>query len=322
MSSKVIYERFWWFNDQVKCEKYPNAVTLAEQFGVSRKTGQRDIDFMRDRLNAPLVYVPEKRGYTYKEKSYELPGIWIREEELAALFISFRLASTIPHKRLKSSLKSFLEQILSSYSYKDSISLDELSKKVSVKNIGYSQTDEAVFQKVINALFLEESLTIDYYSPHKEEYTQRHIFPLHLLQYMGNWHLVAFCALRDKLRYFALPRIRSIKHSTRAIDHTIPSGFVSEYIQRNFGLLSNESSVDVCLRFSKKIAPWISEQIWHPKQDRRFDPDGTLCLTFPAADLKEIKGEVLKYGAQVEVLSPPALKEEVKKEIKKMQKIY
>ena len=91
MSSKVLYERFWWFNDQVKCERYPNSVTLARRFEVSRKTGQRDIDFMRDRLNAPLVYVPEKRGYAYEEKSYELPGIWIKEEELAALLISFRL---------------------------------------------------------------------------------------------------------------------------------------------------------------------------------------------------------------------------------------
>ena len=97
---------------------------------------------------------------------------------------------------------------------------------------------------------------------------------------------------------------------------------MKEYIKRNFGLLSSESSIEVSLKFSKKIAPWISEQIWHPEQNRVINQDGTLCLSFSVADLREIKGEVLKYGAQVEVLSPATLREEVKKEIKKMQKIY
>ncbi|MDY6971449.1 MAG: WYL domain-containing protein [Thermodesulfobacteriota bacterium] len=322
MSSKVIYERFWWFNDQVKSERYPNSVTLARRFEVSRKTGQRDIDFMRDRLNAPLVYVPEKRGYTYEEKTYELPGIWIKEVELAALFISFRLASTIPDKELKSSLKSFLAQILSSYSFTKHVSLDKISQKVSVKNIEYSQTSDTIFQAVINSLFSEKSLTIHYYSPHKNEDTQRDILPLHLLQYMGSWHLIAFCTLRGQLRYFTLSRIRAVKPSVKSITYQISSGSLKKYIRKNFGILSSEDSMEICLKFSRKIAPWISEQIWHPEQKRVVNPDGTLCLTFPAADLREIRGEVLKYGAQVEVLSPPALKEEVKKEIKNMQKIY
>ena len=50
MGTKNIYERFVWFDDQVKRKKFPNATSLAEQFEISAKTAQRDIDFMRDRL--------------------------------------------------------------------------------------------------------------------------------------------------------------------------------------------------------------------------------------------------------------------------------
>jgi hypothetical protein len=56
--------------------------------------------------------MPDKRGYACEEKTYGLPAIWINEEELAALFIASRLASNIPDRRLKSSFKSFLEQIV------------------------------------------------------------------------------------------------------------------------------------------------------------------------------------------------------------------
>ena len=80
MAAKIIYERFLWFHNQVKSEKYPNSRNLAEKFELSQKTAQRDIEFIRDRLRAPLVYVAHKRGYAYyayEEKAYELPGIWI-----------------------------------------------------------------------------------------------------------------------------------------------------------------------------------------------------------------------------------------------------
>ncbi len=55
MGTKNIYERFVWFDNQVRARKYPNATSLAGAFEISTKTAQRDIDFMRDRLLCPLV---------------------------------------------------------------------------------------------------------------------------------------------------------------------------------------------------------------------------------------------------------------------------
>jgi len=93
-------------------------------------------------------------------------------------------------------------------------------------------------------------------------------------------------------------------------------------MRRNFGLISGKVSFEVCLKFSPEVTPWVSEQVWHSKQEQINNSDGSLCITFPVADLREIKREVLKYGSQVEVLSPVSLRAEVKKEIKKMKKIY
>ena len=322
MSSKVIYERFLWFNDQVKAKKYPNSRTLAERFELSPKTAQRDIEFIRDRLSAPLLYVPGKRGYAYEDDTYELPGIWINEEELSALLISSRLASTIPDKKLKSSLISFLKQIVSLYSLGSPISINELGERVSVKNIEYSRIHEKTFQTVVDALFYKKPFKVSYYSPHKNEYTERHILPLHLLQYMGSWHVIAHCTLRDEMRDFALSRIRSIEPSSLNINPQIPVASIKEYIRKNFGLLSSETTAEVCLKFAPDSAHWVSEQIWHAGQELIKNADGSLCLKFPVADFREIKREVLKYGSQVEVLYPEELREEVKKEIAEMEKVY
>jgi predicted DNA-binding transcriptional regulator YafY len=44
--------------------------------------------------------------------------------------------------------------------------------------------------------------------------------------------------------------------------------------------------------------------------------------SIPVADFREIKHEILKYGSQVEVFSPVTLRNEIKKEIEKMKKVY
>jgi proteasome accessory factor C len=78
----------------------------------------------------------------------------------------------------------------------------------------------------------------------------------------------------------------------------------------------------VTLCFAADVAPWIAEQSWHPSQQMRMEKDGRLLLMVPVADFREIKREILRYGSQVEVISPNVLRQEVKKEIEKMQKIY
>lgn len=322
MSAKIIYERFLWFHNQAKQERFPNAASLAAHFEISRKTAQRDIEFMHERLHAPLEYVPAHRGYHYEGNTYQLPGLWLKDEEVMSLLVSARLASTVPDTALKSTLHEILNRLLGLHTTTASLTLDALSRKVSVKNIEYCRTDEAIFHQALDALLRNCSLTITYYSPHNDEATTRDILPLHLLHYMGTWHLIAYCALKDGLRDFVLSRIRAINPSSRAITAHVPAASVKDYIRKNFGIMTGGETFEVCLRFSPAISPWLAEQVWHPAQEMRWENDKTLCLTFPVADFREVKREILKYGAQVEVVSPAALRAEVKQEIEEMKEIY
>jgi predicted DNA-binding transcriptional regulator YafY len=70
MGDRLNYERFLWFHGRVKARAYPNASRLADQFEISCRTAQRDIEFMRDRLRAPLTYAHERKGYTYTDRIF------------------------------------------------------------------------------------------------------------------------------------------------------------------------------------------------------------------------------------------------------------
>lgn len=322
MSKKLALERYHWFHGQIKVDRYPNARTLAEHFEISVKQAQRDIEFLRGRLDAPFVYSHVKNGYCYKDTGYELPPVWFNEDEFLAFCIALRLAATLPDENLKKSLSAYLERFLA-FRYLGALPhLPDIAEKVSVKNIQYYRVDEAIFHKSVNALFRNKPVNISYHSPHKNETTERLVLPLHLLSYMGSWHVIAFCALRNELRDFALSRVRSIEVASDNI--TLPDNMPSlkEYMRQNFGLISGEKSIEVCLKFTPDVSAWISEQIWHKKQSVSIDNSGNLFLRIPVADFREIRREILKFGSSVEVLSPEELRSEIRKEIEKMSAVY
>ncbi len=259
MAGKLAYERYYWFHEQIKCNKHPNSKLLAEEFEISQKTAQRDIEFMRDRIGAPLEYSHADRGYYYTDKGYELPPIWLNESELVAFILAKRLATAIPDRNLKDSLNKFINKLSSRLSDKVGFNLDDIQDKISLKNIEYYSVDESLFRKVVNALFTKRSLAIQYYSPHKDERTNRKIIPLHLLDYMGNWHLISFCMLKKGLRNFALSRIEECNYIDEKI--SLPNDLppIKTYIRKTFGIFHGGQNQEVSLKFSPKTSRAVKE---------------------------------------------------------------
>jgi predicted DNA-binding transcriptional regulator YafY len=61
----------------------------------------------------------------------------------------------------------------------------------------------------------------------------------------------------------------------------------------------------------------VSAQNWHPNQRARVEKDGSYVLEVPYAEDRELVMEILKYGADVEVVAPGSLRERVAGELKR-----
>ncbi len=322
MAKKLAYERFFWFHSEIKAGRHPNARKLAEEFEIAPKTAQLAIEFMRDRLNAPLEYSYRERGYLYTDDAFELPAFWLNEQEIIALCLARQLAASIPDRKLKDALGKVLKTLFRHLSDKIGIEYDDVVEKISLKNVEYYGTDEAIFEKAVTSLFAGRAAEIVYHSPYLNQTSERTILPSHLLNYMGNWHLIAYCSARKALRTFVHSRIRKYNLTDGQIPLPENLPRIRDYIRENFGIFYGGEKTEAVLCFSAKTSGLVREQIWHKKQVAEHKDDGRLVLRIPVSDLREIKREVLKYGADVEVLAPATLREEVKAEIEKMGKIY
>lgn len=67
-------DRIQWFHKKICANCYPNAAHLSEQFDISHRQAQRDVELLRKELSAPLAYSTKRKGYYYTE-SYVLPVI-------------------------------------------------------------------------------------------------------------------------------------------------------------------------------------------------------------------------------------------------------
>ena len=57
----------------------------------------------------------------------------------------------------------------------------------------------------------------------------------------------------------------------------------------------------------------MTSQTWHSSQRTRAEKDGSWILELPYADDRELAMEIMRYGPEVEVLGPPALRKRVHK---------
>jgi predicted DNA-binding transcriptional regulator YafY len=76
------------------------------------------------------------------------------------------------------------------------------------------------------------------------------------------------------------------------------------------------------LRFKGFRARWVPEQLWHQAQEVRETVDGGIELCFPVADFREVKLMILQFGADVEVVAPEVLRDEIREEIARMKALY
>jgi predicted DNA-binding transcriptional regulator YafY len=130
------------------------------------------------------------------------------------------------------------------------------------------------------------------------------------VHYRDNWYLDAWCHLRNDLRSFAVDAIRDAKLAEgRARE--IPAAELDEYLASGYGIFAGKNVEWATLKFTPEAARWVSAQSWHPNQRTRIEKDGSYFLELPYAETPELVMEILKFGADVEVLAPASLRERV-----------
>jgi len=322
--NRAHYARIYYFHQLLSANRYPRISKIAEKFEVSKRTVERDIEHMRDRLGAPICYCRSKRGYYYEKEGFQLPPLNITEEELITLFLGQRLLSKFMGTPFEKTIRNAFEKILAAIPENELVNLYSIDDIVSFDVKPLRGDEERVVQNYIRlaaAIGDKTKVWLKYYSASSDKVNERYVDPYHLRYYQGAWYLIGYCNLRKAIRIFALDRILDLKNTEDSFE--LMGDFVLEdYLSSALGIETGKETQEVCIWFDRHQARWVRERRWHHTQKIEPQADGSIILCITVAGLGEVKRWVLGFGGHAEVLCPEKLREELVKEAKGMLDIY
>ena len=318
-------ERFYKIEQMLRERRIVPLGDFLDTLGVSRATFKRDLEYMRDRYNAPIEWDREGGGYRMAKETaagpgYELPGLWFNAGEIHALLTMQHLLKGLepglltPHVQ---PLLTRLEKLLAAEgAVAGNIPAEEIERRIRIIRIAARPTKLEFFELAATAVLKRLRLHVTYWARSSNETTERVLSPQRLVFYRGNWYLDAWCHLRNGLRSFSVDGIRAARlldasRGEEVVAKEVPQADLDAALASGYGIFSGRKTTWATLRFSPQAARWVAAEEWHPQQKCRTEPDGSYVMELPYSEDPELVMDILRHGADVEVLAPASLRKRI-----------
>jgi predicted DNA-binding transcriptional regulator YafY len=301
---KPQYRRLLFIDDRLRSGRYPNCSDLAAEWEVSPKTIQRDMDYLKYDLNAPIVYDAARHGYAYSEAQYRLPAIPISDSDLFAVCIAERALRQFENTPLHGRLASVFARLQGSLPDKAAVDPAWIGERIVFHPMPPARIEPETWDTIAGALRGNRRLRLTHRAPARGAPSTRTVDPYFLVNHRGGWYLMAHCHQAGDIRTFAVSRIERAETLNETFD--FPEGLASDRVLGDrLGIIDGGRERSARIGFSPACAPYIQERDWHPAQRLTRRRDGGVVLSFPTRHLREVKDWVLSWGDGATALAPP-----------------
>ena len=313
-------ERLLQLDELLRSKQRHTYSSLAKALEVSTRTVQNYVDFMRDRLNAPLDNSREK-GWYYTDLGWQLQSISLSQGELFALTLGARMLEAYSQSAYLKELESGIARLAQRLPDKTWYDLQNLvNEQVLFRTGAEIDLDPQIWNDLEAACRQKRSVKIYYYTAGRNAHSERVIDPYIIHFSRSNPYVTGYCHKRKESRWFRVDRIQSLE--------LLPDTFEDPDFDREAhfaDVFQHEAGgipTAISIWFDAVTSPYIRERRWHPSQQIEEHEDGSLTLNFVARGLQEVKRWVLYYGKGAIIQSPPELVEMIEKDISAMHKHY
>jgi predicted DNA-binding transcriptional regulator YafY len=317
---RPLWRRLQAIHHEIKEGRHPNTSSLAKQLGVSSKTVQRDIDYLRDELDAPIEFRRDENGYAYARKDYVLPFLPVDGQDLFSIGVAAQVMALLGGTPIARSLASCYERLARLMPPGVRIAPEIVREKLTLRAAAFRPVREETWQAVAESLQKGVTLEVRYRHPGEGPGEPRVLKPYALVLAGRDWMMLA--EDQSQIKNFYLARIEGAKATGER--YAIPRDFDAETFFRNtFGLFVGKGQpFRLRVRFSPEVSGEVREMVWHPRQKIETGPAGEAILELPAESLREARRFILAYGRHAEVLAPPELVEDLRNEVEALSRLY
>lgn len=278
------------------------APELADYFEVSIRTIYRDIDNLSS-AGIPIYATQGKGGGIAIQDSYVLKKSLLSEQEQKQILMALQGIRVLEDEQINMLLSK-----LSGVFQRQQGNWLEIDFSTWTK----SGAGKHNFQLLQSAIWKSRIVSFSYYSG-KGEQTKRIIEPHKLVFKTSDWYLYGYCTLRKDFRFFKLTRIRDLKLQDAEFMRETPEHIFERSDEFEM------KTVQVTLLFDAGMSHDVYEKF---DEEVSEQADGSLLVTTILPDNELLYSYVLSCRERVEVLSPPYVRDNVRKRVRKMLEIY
>ena len=155
-------ERFYKIQNLLRSRRFVSTQDFLAELGVSRATFKRDLEYLRDRMHAPIVFDREQEAYGFDPKVadsqlWQLPGLWFSADELQALLTMDRLLGDLQPgvlSELIAPLRKRLKSLLESGEH----SAEDIARRIRILTMGSRRVVPAHFRTLATAVLTRRRL--------------------------------------------------------------------------------------------------------------------------------------------------------------------
>jgi predicted DNA-binding transcriptional regulator YafY len=309
---RAVLARIYYIDREIATGKYPNVNELAKEYEVGTATIYRDIEYMRDMLNAPIEYSAKNRGWYYTEKAFRLPARFASSRDMLALGMAKSLVTLYRNTPLCESALRLLNDItapLSADENEDAEKMAWYEQRIIVPPVAYANVAPEVWDIVIDAMKENRVIMFEYKGWQDEGYKTRLVRPYQLLFDNGVWFLYAWSEERSAIRIFSLSRMKNAALTNERFK--LPKNF--DYRAQNdgsfFGVFAGEKK-RFKIAFDCYAAIDIQDRLWAKDQKISDGDNGGIVIGFSSSQYNKVLSWVLSFGSGARPIEPSELVEE------------
>lgn len=297
------------------------ASEIAQRLNVNRSTIHRYIPDL-----PPHVFLDDLDGNRWKiDRQADLVNVRFSLDEALAMHLSTRLLATRMERQnphAASALRKLgaaLERLAPRISAHMQHSADEMDAPTQRQDPNFIHSLEVILQSW--ALLRKAHV---WYRPENGEVKEHDFAPYFIEPYAIGQTIfsIGMCWPQEALRSFKIERIERIE--LLEAGYEIPADFdPAELLKDAWGIwFTDQEPVEVVLKFSQRVARRVRETRWHRSEQVADLEDGGLLWRGWIAEPQEMMPWIRGWGADVEVLAPPRLREELRAEAARMAEMY
>jgi predicted DNA-binding transcriptional regulator YafY len=281
-----------------------------------RRMIYRDIDEL-EKIGI-IIDRPATGSSKYSLRDKYLPKLPF--EQASSLYVSMLLFEDTILDQMSNSAKEEFEKAFFRNSPEESVKINDRIHVVGDTLVNPEEVGDK-FTKLVTAVINSYQIEITY-SKLEGEISLRTIKPLGLVFKRGVWYVVAEDPNKKEYRTFRVDQI--LKASLTNIMFEYPEGFsLAEHIGGSWGVFTNDEVQEVRLKFSSAVATRVKSLRYHRSQEVIEElTDGSVIIGLEVCGLIELKGWLLQWGPQVEVLEPEILRQEMLNTAQELVNLY